>query len=289
MGLKPRAAVPPVALTIAGSDSSGGAGIQADLKTFHALGVFGTSAITALTAQSTRGVTGIFPVDAAFVALQIDTTVEDIPPDAVKTGMLADAAIVKVVAAAAARHRFPIFVVDPVMVATTGARLLEADAVDAVRTRLLPIATLVTPNAPEAAVLLGRPVETADDQVAAARALVDELGARAVLVKGGDLEGETLTDVFYDGERIEIFREPRIPTTSTHGSGCALASAIAAYLALGATAGAPGGIAPPAGAPPSGDTLAVAVASARAWVRRGIEGAPPLGHGRGPLDLFPRD
>jgi hydroxymethylpyrimidine/phosphomethylpyrimidine kinase len=180
-------------------------------------------------------------------------------------------------------------VVDPVMVATTGARLLEADAVDAMRTRLLPIATLVTPNAPEAAVLLGRPVETADDQVAAARALVDELGARAVLVKGGDLEGETLTDVFYDGERIEIFREPRIPTTSTHGSGCALASAIAAYLALGATAGAPGGIAPPAGAPPSGDTLAVAVASARAWVRRGIEGAPPLGHGRGPLDLFPRD
>ena len=260
---------PPVALTIAGSDSSGCAGIQADLKTFHALGVFGTSAITALTAQSTRGVTGILPVDAAFVALQIDTTVDDIPPDAVKTGMLADAGIVDVVADAAARHGFSTFVVDPVMVATSGARLLEPDAVDAVRERLLPIATLVTPNAPEAAVLLGRSVETADDQEAAARALVDELGARAALVKGGDLEGDTLTDVLYDGERVHLFRDPRIVTTSTHGSGCALASAIAAFLARG-------------------ETLLAAVAHARAWVRRGIETAPPLGHGRGPLDLFPR-
>lgn len=261
---------PPVALTIAGSDSSGGAGIQADLKTFHALGVFGTSAITALTAQNTRGVTGIFPVDAAFVALQIDTTIEDIPPDAVKTGMLADAAIVDVVADAAARYRFPAFVVDPVMVATSGARLLEPDAVDAIRERLFPIATLVTPNAPEAAVLLGIAVETADDQEGAARALVDDLGARAALVKGGDLEGDVLTDVFYDGERVQVYRDGRIVTTSTHGSGCALASAIAAFLARG-------------------ETLADAVARARAWVRRGIESAPPLGHGHGPLDLFPRD
>jgi hydroxymethylpyrimidine/phosphomethylpyrimidine kinase len=149
---------PPVALTIAGSDSSGGAGIQADLKTFHALGVYGASAITALTAQSTVGVSGIVPVDAAFVALQIDTTVDDIPPDAVKTGMLAEAAIVDVVAEAAVRHRFPALVVDPVMVATTGARLLADDAVDRLRDRLLPLATLVTPNAPEAAVLLGRAV-----------------------------------------------------------------------------------------------------------------------------------
>ena len=231
--------------------------------------MFGTSAITALTAQSTRGVTGIHSVPASFVALQIDTTVADIPPDAVKTGMLADAAIVEAVAEAAARHRFPVLVVDPVMVATTGARLLEADAVDAVRFRLLPLATLVTPNAPEAAVLLGRSVETADDQVTAARALIDELGVRAALVKGGDLEGEMLTDVFYDGDQIEIFREPRIATTSTHGSGCALASAIAAYLALG-------------------DALVAAVTNARAWVRRGIQTAPPLGHGHGPLDLFPR-
>jgi hydroxymethylpyrimidine/phosphomethylpyrimidine kinase len=215
-------------------------------------------------------VTGIFPVDAAFVALQIDTTVEDLPPDAVKTGMLAAAGIVEVVVDAALRHRFATFVVDPVMVATTGARLLEADAVAAVRERLLPLATLVTPNAPEAAVLLGRAVETADDQEAAARALVDELGARAALVKGGDLEGERLTDVLFDGERVHVFRDARIPTTSTHGSGCALASAIAAFLALG-------------------ETLPAAVALARAWVRRGIETAPPLGRGRGPLDLFPRD
>ena len=268
---------PRVALTIAGSDSSGGAGIQADLKTFHALGVFGTSAITALTAQNTRGVAGIHPVDAAFVRLQIDTTVEDIPPDAVKTGMLGDASIVEVVADAAERHAFPFLVVDPVMVATTGARLLEEDAVDVVRDRLLPIATLVTPNAPEAAVLLGREVVTADDQEAAARALVDELGARAALVKGGDLEGDVLTDVLYDGERLEVFRDARIRTTSTHGSGCALASAIAAHLAHGDAA-----------AESSDDALVAAVAAARAWVRRGIEIAPPLGHGRGPLDLFPR-
>ncbi len=270
---------PPVALTIAGSDSSGGAGIQADLKTFHALGVFGTSAITALTAQSTRGVAGIHPVDAEFVRLQIDTTVEDIPPDAVKTGMLADAAIVEVVADAAARHRFPILIVDPVMVATTGARLLEPDAIDIVRERLLPIATLVTPNAPEAAVLLGREVVSASDQEAAARALVDDLGARAALVKGGDLEGDVLTDVLYDGERLEVFRDARIRTTSTHGSGCALASAIAAHLALGEARSAES----------SGDALFAAVVAARSWVRHGIESAPLLGHGRGPLDLFPRD
>ena len=218
---------------------------------------------------------GIFAVDPAFVALQIDTTVEDIPPDAVKTGMLAEEAIVSVVVEAAERHRFPALVVDPVMVATTGSRLLADDAVVAVRERLLPMATLVTPNAPEAAVLLGRPVETPDDQEAAARALVLELGARAALVKGGDLEGEILIDAFCqaDGDgaaRVHLFRDRRIETTSTHGSGCALASAIAAFLARG-------------------EDLFAAVEKGRAWVRRGIEDAPPLGHGRGPLDLFPRD
>ena len=213
---------------------------------------------------------GIFPVDPAFVALQIDTTVDDIPPDAVKTGMLADAGIVSVVVEAARRHRFPALVVDPVMVATTGARLLADDAVEAVRGRLLPLATLVTPNAPEAAVLLDRAVETPDDQEAAARALVHELGARAALVKGGDLEGEILIDAFCDGERVHLFRDRRIETTSTHGSGCALASAIAAFLARG-------------------EELFAAIEQARAWVRRGIQGAPPLGHGHGPLDLFPRD
>ena len=217
---------------------------------------------------------GIYAVDPAFVALQIDATVEDIPPDAVKTGMLAEEAIVSVVVEAAERHHFPALVVDPVMVATTGARLLADDAVSAVRERLLPIATLVTPNAPEAAVLLGRPVETPDDQEAAARALVRELGARAALVKGGDLEGEILIDAFCEAgaggnpPRVHLFRDRRIETTSTHGSGCALASAIAAYLARG-------------------EDLIAAVEKGRAWVRRGIENAPPLGGGPGPLDLFP--
>jgi hydroxymethylpyrimidine/phosphomethylpyrimidine kinase len=221
-------------------------------------------------------VRGIFPVDPAFIALQIDATVEDIPPDVVKTGMLAEEAVVTVVVEAAERHRFPALVVDPVMVATTGARLLADDAVSAVRERLLPIATLVTPNAPEAAVLLGRPVETPDDQEDAARALVRELGARAALVKGGDLEGEILIDAYCEAgsggrpPRVHLFRDRRIDTTSTHGSGCALASAIAAFLARG-------------------ESLFAAVEKGRAWVRRGIETAPPLGGGRGPLDLFPRD
>ncbi|HUP18394.1 MAG TPA: bifunctional hydroxymethylpyrimidine kinase/phosphomethylpyrimidine kinase [Gemmatimonadota bacterium] len=263
------ATVPPVALTIAGSDSSGGAGIQADLKTFHALGVYGTSAITALTAQNTRGVRGIFAVDPAFVAEQIDAVVEDIPPDAVKTGMLANAAIVERVAGAFDRHGWTAFVVDPVMVATTGALLLEEEAVAAVRETLVPRATIVTPNGPEASTLLGRPVETPVDQESAARAIVEELGAAAALVKGGDLEGAEVVDVFYDGTEWRRFSDRRIETTSTHGSGCALASAIAAYLARG-------------------EPLAEAVARARAWVRRGIEIAPRLGRGRGPLDLFPR-
>jgi hydroxymethylpyrimidine/phosphomethylpyrimidine kinase len=259
---------PPVALTIAGSDSSGGAGIQADLKTFHALGVYGMSAITALTAQSTMGVTGIVAVDAAFVAQQIDTTVRDIPPDAVKTGMLADRAIVEVVAEAIDRWRFPAVVIDPVMVATTGALLLELDAVEAMRSLLVARATLVTPNATEAGTLLGVEIASPRDQEAAARALVTDLGAAAALVKGGDLEGDEVVDVYWDGKRFEAFRAPRIRTTSTHGSGCALASAIAAHLARG-------------------EPLFEAVQRARAWVRGAIERAPALGHGRGPLDLFP--
>lgn len=232
--------------------------------------MYGASAITALTAQNTQGVRGIVPVDPAFVREQIEAVVEDIPPDAVKTGMLANAGIVEVVADARDRHGWPAFVVDPVMVATTGALLLEEDAVAAVRERLVPGATIVTPNGPEAATLSGRRVETPEHQESAARAIVEELGAAAALVKGGDLEGPEVVDVFYDGTEWRRFSDPRIETTRTHGSGCALASAIAAYLARG-------------------EPLAEAVAKARVWVRRGIEDAPPLGHGRGPLDLFPRE
>lgn len=239
------------------------------MKTFHALGVYGASAITALTAQNTRGVAGIFPVDPAFVASQIDVTVSDIPPDAVKTGMLANRAIVEVVAEAADRHGFTTFIVDPVMVATSGALLLEADAVEAVRSLLVPRATLLTPNGPEAAALIGRAVETPADQETAARALVDA-GAAAVLIKGGDLEGEDVVDVFFDGAEMVAFVEPRIRTTRTHGSGCALSSAITAWMARG-------------------EPLREAVRLGRAFVRRGIKDAPDLGSGRGPLDLFSRE
>lgn len=225
------------------------------------------SAITALTAQNTEEVTGIFPVDAAFVAEQIATSVADIPPDAVKTGMLANRSIVAAVAEAVDRYAFPALIVDPVMVATTGALLLEEDAIEGIRRWLLPRATLVTPNVPEVAKLLGWTIREPSQLASAARVLVEDLDARAALVKGGDLPGDELLDVFYDGERIELFRSPRIETTSTHGSGCALSSAIAAYVARGSE-------------------ILDAVRRAREWVQRGIREAPPLGRGRGPLDLF---
>lgn len=226
------------------------------------------SAITALTAQNTEGVTGILAVEPTFVAEQIDTTVADIAPDAVKTGMLGTRGTVEVVAEAADRYGWRAFVVDPVMVATTGALLLDDDAVAVLRERLVPRATLLTPNAPEAGALLNRRVETATDQETAARSLVAELGAQAVLVKGGDIRGDELVDIFFDGTELHRFRETRIATTSTHGTGCVLASAVTAHLARGLP-------------------LVDAVKRARSWVRRGIETAPLLGRGHGPLNLFP--
>jgi len=257
----------PVALTIAGSDSSGGAGIQADLKTFHAHAVYGMSALTAVTAQNTRGVVGVEALSADFVAAQIDAAVSDIPPDAVKTGMLANRSIVEVVVEAADLYRWNALVVDPVMVATTGARLIDQDAVDVLRNKLLPRATIVTPNAPEAAVLLETTIADETALEMAADAIIDRLGAKAVLVKGGDLEGDHVVDVYCDGRHREVFREPRIVTSSTHGSGCALASSIAARLALG-------------------QSLESAVRLARHWIRQAIGNAPGLGAGRGPLDLL---
>jgi hydroxymethylpyrimidine/phosphomethylpyrimidine kinase len=257
----------PVTLTIAGSDSSGGAGIQADLKTFHAHAVYGMSAITAVTAQNTQGVVDVTALAADFVAAQIHTAASDIPPDAVKTGMLANRSIVEVVVEAADRHGWDALVVDPVMVATTGSRLIDQDAIDVLRGELLPRATVVTPNAPEAGVLLNTTITDETALEMAADALIDQLGVKAVLVKGGDLEGDHVVDVYCDGRNREVFREPRITTTSTHGSGCALASAIAARLALG-------------------QPLENAVRGARHWVRQAIERAPGLGSGRGPLDLL---
>jgi hydroxymethylpyrimidine/phosphomethylpyrimidine kinase len=253
------------ALTIAGSDSSGGAGIQADLKTFAALGVFGCSAITAVTAQNTLGVSAVAQLDPSMVVAQIDTVLADLEIHATKIGMLASEAIVSAVADAVRRHRLSNVVVDPVMVSKSGARLLDQDAVDAMRTRLFPLSTIVTPNVFEAEALTGKPIANRQDQRAAAIALMD-LGPRAVLVKGGHLDGPAV-DVFHDGHQTVELEAERIDTPHTHGTGCTLSSAIAARLALG-------------------DDLPSAVRAAKAYVTRAIAQAPGLGHGHGPLQHF---
>ena len=259
---------PPVALTIAGSDSGGGAGLQADLKTFHQWCVHGTCAVTAVTAQNTLGVQAIHPVPAATVAAQIRSVAADLPPRAVKSGMLATAGIVGAVAAAIRRNRLGPYVLDPVMVATSGDTLLDRDAVAAVRHELLPLATIVTPNWPEAALLARMRVTEADPRgmARAARVLV-EAGAGAALVKGGHLGGEEVVDVFWDGESEAVLRGPRIDTRHTHGTGCSLSAAIAAGLARDAG-------------------LEEAVVGAVRWVREAIAGAPGLGGGDGPLNHF---
>jgi hydroxymethylpyrimidine/phosphomethylpyrimidine kinase len=221
----------PVALTIAGSDSGGGAGIQADLKTFAALGVHGTSAITAVTAQSTLGVSGYVELPLEIVRAQIDDVVADLAPAAAKTGMLASPEIVDLVAGAVERHGLRALVVDPVMVAKGGARLLRDEAVAAVRSRLLPLAAVVTPNLPEAEVLLGRPIASRRDRERAAWDLV-ALGCRAAVVKGGHATDDADDVLFADGELAWLPGE-RIDTRNTHGSGCTFSAAIAAGLARG--------------------------------------------------------
>jgi hydroxymethylpyrimidine/phosphomethylpyrimidine kinase len=250
-------------LTIAGSDSGGGAGIQADLKTFEALGLFGASAITAITAQNTVGVTAIHEVPVAMVRAQIDAVATDLRPAAVKVGMLASAAIVEVVADALQRYRIFNIVVDPVMVAKSGDRLLRPEAVQALMRLLLPLATVLTPNLPEAAVLLERPVVTLADQEAAARDIA-ALGPRAVVVKGGHSKGEPVDVLFAAGE-VRRFTAQRIDTRSTHGTGCTFSSAIAGYLALGMP-------------------VAEAVGAAKRYLTGAIEHAPGLGSGHGPVN-----
>jgi hydroxymethylpyrimidine/phosphomethylpyrimidine kinase len=260
---------PPVALTIAGSDSGGGAGIQADLKTFAALGVFGTSAITALTAQNTLGVRGVLPVDPEFVVAQVAAVLEDLPVAAVKTGMLATVGVVQAVADLAAAGRLPRLVVDPVMVATSGDRLLEPDAEQTYVRSLLPHATLLTPNLLEAEVLLGSPISTLTEQRDAARALAD-LGPSSVVVKGGHAladEPDQAVDVLWDGASMHELRGERIVTRNTHGTGCTFAAAVAAALAGGSDVEAAVRLAK--------DFVARAVRSAAAW---------RLGNGHGPLD-----
>lgn len=256
----------PSVLTIAGSDSSAGAGIQADLKTLAALGVYGTCAITAVTAQNTLGVTAVHEVPPAVVAAQIDAVVTDIRPQAVKTGMLASAAIVEVVAERVRQHRLPHLVVDPVMVSKSGAQLLRENAVSLLRSLLLPLAELVTPNLPEAEALTGRSVATEDETRRAAREIV-ALGPRAVVIKGGHRPGEIVTDLFYDGEAFLEFSAPRVHTRSTHGTGCTFASAIAAYLA-------------------QGHPLPEAVGRAKEYLTEALRQARPLGSGHGPVEHF---
>jgi hydroxymethylpyrimidine/phosphomethylpyrimidine kinase len=222
----------PRALTIAGSDSGGGAGIQADLKTFTVFGVYGTTAITALTAQNTTGVGAVHAVPPEFVRAQLEAVLGDIGTDAAKTGMLASAAVVREVARALREHGVEKLVVDPVMVAQSGAALIEADAVASLRADLIPLAALLTPNVPEAERLAEMSITSLADMRAAARRLI-ERGARAVLLKGGHLEGEESIDVFDDGRVVQELRAPRIESRHTHGTGCQLSAAITAGLAMG--------------------------------------------------------
>lgn len=223
----------PVALTIAGSDSSGGAGIQADLKTFSALGVYGASVITAITAQNTFGVQGFAPVDATLVAQQMESVLSDLQVGSIKTGMLHNEKIITVICAILQHTKTPL-VVDPVMVATSGDRLLSASAISLLKEKLLPRATIITPNLEEAAVLLNSDVAiTVDEMEAQAKQLL-KLGCQSVLLKGGHLDGKNSADIFVSKKIIKRFAYEKIVTQNTHGTGCTLSAAIAAYLACGA-------------------------------------------------------
>ena len=265
MAVNPQETKVPVVLTIAGSDSGSGAGIQADLKTFAAHGVHGTSAITAVTAQNTLGVTAVQEVDLDVIAAQIDAVVEDMHPVAVKTGMLSSPEIVRLVAAKANEYGWQTLVVDPVMVASSGARLLRDEAVETYRTELLPLATVTTPNLLEATELTGIEIASSGDAREAAKA-ISVLGVKYVVVKGGHMEvaGES-RDLLYDGRDFVEFGLPWIDTTSTHGTGCTFASAIAAQLALG------------------GD-IESAFRSAKKFVWEAMNAAYPVGQGHGPLN-----
>jgi hydroxymethylpyrimidine/phosphomethylpyrimidine kinase len=266
--LKPGDETRPAVLTIAGSDSGGGAGIQADLKTFHAFGVFGMSVITAVTAQNTREVTAVEPIDPGMVRAQIDAIAADLPPAACKSGMLSGAKIIGAVAEGLIAHDLGPYVLDPVMVAASGARLLEPGAVGALRDRLVPLARLVTPNLEEAAILAGRPVRTPDDMWRAGEEIL-ALGCDAVLVKGGHLDADMVEDVLIGPEGSRSWRAPKLPVGNAHGTGCTLSAAIAAGLARSAS-------------------LEDAVDAALGYTRRAIEGALSLGGGSRPLNHWAR-
>ena len=248
---------------MAGSDSGGGAGVQADIKTITTIGGYAASAITALTAQNSTGVQSILPVPPDFVAAQMTSVLEDIGADAIKTGMLANQGIIQAVAGVLEMYSDLPVVVDPVMVATSGDYLLGADAVDALKTSLIPGAALITPNIPEAEILTGKKITSLDDMTLATTALLD-LGAEAILLKGGHLQGSMVHDILADKNGVETFSHKRIETRHSHGTGCTLASAIACYLA-------------------SGMDLKKAVAMSREYVLKALLSAPGFGAGNGPL------
>jgi hydroxymethylpyrimidine/phosphomethylpyrimidine kinase len=264
-----------IALTIAGSDSSGGAGIQADLKTFAAFGLYGVSAITAVTAQSTRGIEAAVALEADLVTAQIEAVAGDLEIHATKIGMLANAAIAEAVAAAIAELDLPLVVLDPVLVSSSGDRLLDEDGVRVLCSELLPRARVVTPNFPEAEALSGRRIHSMDDAYEAARRIRD-MGAAAVIITGGHADeqgsglraqGSEVVDLLFDGDTFSELRVPRVESRHTHGTGCSYASAVAAGLALGFA-------------------LPDAAARAQQYVAGAIAHAPGIGHGRGPLDHF---
>jgi hydroxymethylpyrimidine/phosphomethylpyrimidine kinase len=261
----------PIALTIAGSDSSGGAGIQADLKTFAALGVYGASVITALTAQNTTGVSGIHQVPADFVTAQIDAVFGDLDVKAVKIGMVAQRATIDAIAAGLTRWSPEHVVLDPVMVATSGDHLLAADAVDALRTKLIPRAALVTPNLPEAAALLAEALAESEAAIASQGRRLLAMGCKAVLIKGGHGQGAESVDYLFGSGGTIALAAPRVATGNTHGTGCSLSSAIAAGLA-------------------KGEDMETAVRHAKAWISAAISQADRLGvgHGHGPVHHFHR-
>lgn len=255
----------PVALTIAGSDSGGGAGIQADLKTFSSLDVFGTSAITCITAQNPDEVRAIHPVDPDMVVQQIMTVCDSFPVPVAKTGMLYNAEIIRAVAEEDIREGIAVLVVDPVMVAASGARLVQADAIDALCEDLLPKARVVTPNLHEAEILCGRPIATVDELREAARVIAERFDL-ACVVKGGHLQGDEVVDVLVDGVEEHVFRGPRIVAAETHGAGCAFSAALTAYLARG-------------------DLIADAVGAAKTYVQHALRASREAGRHR-PLNFF---
>ncbi|WP_303911394.1 bifunctional hydroxymethylpyrimidine kinase/phosphomethylpyrimidine kinase [Bacteroides mediterraneensis] len=260
----------PCVLTIAGSDCSGGAGIQADIKTISALGAYAASAITAITVQNTCGVTGIHPVPPSYVKGQIEAVMDDIRPQAIKIGMINDTKIVEVIAEMLQKYQPQFVVFDPVMVSTSGCKLMEDEAIEAITTRLIPLATLITPNLSEAEILAGQKIRTVEEMQRQAKEML-KLGCRGVLIKGGHLEGGRMCDVLQTvGEEApHLFAAPKVDSRNTHGTGCTLSSAIATYLALG-------------------ETVTDAVEKAKQYVYKGIEAGKDvcIGHGHGPLNHF---